>query len=68
MERTPLVYGTRVRVENILNDCIYHGDVIGDDGTELKVRLYGQPKSYSFQASETCRIAGCHIVAAFVTT
>lgn len=65
--RTPLTFGTRVRVENTVNGCLHHGDVIGDDGIELKVRLYGQLKSYSFHASDTCRIAGTHIIAAFVT-
>ena len=62
--RKPLTYGARVSIENSRTEDIYHGDVIGDDGKVLTVRVYGQDHAMAFEEGKRdFQIAGNNIVA-----
>lgn len=64
--RRPLKFGDPVRLFNTLTNLPYYGDVITDDGIQLKVRVYGFPKPMIFEVGENCKIAGNHVEAAWL--
>lgn len=64
--RTPLKFGEPVHIENTRTGLLYHGDVMADNGKELKVRIYGHLKPMIFESGENCKIAGNHVEASWL--